>query len=104
MSKEYEEWLSGKILTYCEEFECAQAFEAGQQSQQAKIDELNEVVNGWKDEYRIMTLRYERSKKQIDELQARVDGALDWLNSSSSKNDSAVKHAIDCLKGNKDEN
>lgn len=45
MSKEYEEWLSGKILTYCEEFECAQAFEAGQQSQQAKIDELQSRVD-----------------------------------------------------------
>src|SRR5699024_8838618 len=36
--------------------------------QQSKIDEINEVANGWKDEYRIMSLRYERSKKRIDDL------------------------------------
>lgn len=40
---------------------------------------------------------------KIDELQEQLRTALAWLNSSSSKSDSAVKHAIDCLKGNKDE-
>ena len=72
-------------------------YQAGQQSQQAKIDELNEVVNWWKDEYRIMTLRYERSKGRIDEALSHLDLAYpeSW--------GCCVEQAMDILKGNKDE-
>lgn len=113
------------------EKDCKSAFKAGQQSQQAKIDdsentravlyrenmdlreknidlqtkinELNEVVNGWKDEYRIITLRYERSKKQIDELQARVDKVVHILTYTNHASTPLCNELRDILKGNKDE-
>ena len=58
------------------EKDCKSAFEAGQQSQQAKIDEL----------------------------QARVDGALKELELLNYYRTGNSDNAIDILKGNKDEN
>lgn len=97
MSKEYEEWLSGKILTCCEEFECAQAFEAGQQSKQAKIDELQDEIQGYKRIYGELELK-------IDELQVRIDEALKQLDLAYPESwGCCVEQTIDILKGNKDE-
>ena len=70
----FEEWFLSNGIPLDTDFNVAKrAFEAGQQSQQAKIDEL----------------------------QARVDGALKILD--GMRHNGAYR-AIDILKGNKDEN
>lgn len=43
------------------------AFESGARSRQAEVDELKTVVEGWKEEYRIMALRYENLKGENHE-------------------------------------
>ena len=93
------------------------AYEAGAQSRQAeidelqsmyekqglyafelqkRIDELQETATGWKDECRSMTLRYER-------LQKRIDEALEEFDSYFGDNYPVLK-AIKILKGNQNEN
>ena len=74
------------------------AFEAGAQSQQVKIDILQIKLNG-ADERAAAVLNHKN--KMIDELQARVDGALKILD--GMRHNGAYR-AIDILKGNKDEN
>ena len=70
----FEEWFLSNGIPLDTDFNVAKrAFEAGQQSQQAKIDEL----------------------------QARIDGALKILD--GMRHNGAYR-AIDILKGNKDEN
>ena len=73
MSEFDKHWNEWAIASNCTEDEAKIHFEAGQQSQQAKIDEL----------------------------QARVDGALKILD--GMRHNGAYR-AIDILKGNKDEN
>lgn len=86
MSKEYEEWLSGKILTYCEEFECAQAFEAGQQSQQAKIDELQDEIQGYKRIYGELELKRDQLNDDFRKvgmaLATATKEAIIWMDKS----------------------
>lgn len=64
----------------------------GFESRQAEINELRSTVEGWKDEYRIMTLRYEGLKKRIDDALKEIDLKGD------------VETAIKILKGNENEN
>lgn len=68
------------------------------QEQQAKIDILQIKLNG-ADERAAAVLNHKN--KMIDELQARVDGALKILD--GMRHNGAYR-AIDILKGNKDEN
>ena len=84
------------------------AFEAGQQSQQAKIDELQRKIAFQEKAIKNIKLQFEnkqidcdRSDRKIDELQARIDGALKILD--GMRHNGAYR-AIDILKGNKDEN
>ena len=70
-------------------------YESGLKSQQVKIDELQEQLR----------IEREQCTEYFTDFHIATESvatALAWLN-SSSKSDSAVKHAIDCLKGNKDE-
>ena len=71
--KSFDEWFNTYENLQCDKDSCEDAFEAGQQSKQAKIDEL----------------------------QARIDGALKILD--GMRHNGAYR-AIDILKGNKDEN
>lgn len=73
-------------------------FEAGQQSQQAKIDQLNKKNS---EEKRILHNVIEMNQAKIDELQGRVDEVLKILD--GMRHNGSYK-AIDILKGNKDEN
>ena len=77
------------------------AFEAGAQSQQAKIDQLNEKNS---EEKRILHNVIEMNQAKIDELQARVDEALEYLNNLSWASELDVENVTNILKGNKDEN
>ena len=78
MSEFDKHWDTHCISSNCEEDEAKIHFEAGQQSQQAKIDEL----------------------------QGRIDGAMKYVSESPLKDVSrrAMINFMDILKGNKDEN
>lgn len=62
------DWVGSDKLP--ENIDIRYAFEAGQQSQQAKIDQLNEKHG---EEKRILHNVIEMNQAKIDELQARVD-------------------------------
>ena len=106
---EFDEFVKGnfKNLTGSTKAFMKEAYEAGQQSQQTKIDELqleainvnNEFyANGQKSMRKIMQGR-------VDELQARVDEALKQLDLAYPESwGYCVDEAINILKGNKDEN
>ena len=103
--KEYEDWEASLDQKYLKQlspdaFELSPAaFYAGQQSQQAKISILQIKLNG-ADERADAVLNHKN--KMIDELQARVDGALRHVVDHGGYDD--LTHVINILKGNKDEN
>ena len=76
MSEFDKHWDTHCISSNCEEDEAKIHFEAGQQSQQAKIDEL----------------------------QARIDEALRFYNEAKSPHNIGMIQMAIYLKGNKDEN
>ena len=82
-----------------EKYEC---FEASQQSQQAKIDELNEKHS---EEKRILHNVIDMNQAKIEELQARVDDALNTLCKLQYSSGERIYNDVgSILKGNKDEN
>ena len=101
------------------EKDCKSSFEAGQQSQQAKIDELNadfrkvgmalatatkEAIT-WMDKSKKSDFINQGLELKIDELQSRVDEALKQLDLAYPESwYCCVEQTIDILKGNKDEN
>ena len=74
------------------------AFEAGQQSQQSKIELLEKELT---ETQAFLNNQNHIKQAKIDELQARIDGALKILD--GMRHNGAYR-AIDILKGNKDEN
>lgn len=115
--KEYEEWEASLDQKYLKQlspdaFELSPAaFYAGQQSQQAKIDNLqkeNDKLNIW---YKNVKLQLEnkqidcdRSDKERDELRARVDKALNMLCKLQYSSGERIYGEVGgILKGNKDE-
>ena len=79
-----------------------ECFEAGQQSQQAKIDQLNEKNS---EEKRILHNVIEMNQAKIGELQARIDDALNTLCKLQYSSGERIYNDVGgILKGNKDEN
>ena len=110
---EFNEWYGDKgekLHIYRDEKWIAKyGFEAGQQSQQTKIDNLQKENDRLNTSYKNVKLQFEnkqidcdRSDRKIDELQARID-------SLTNINESLVAYKNQLLdeieeKGNKDEN
>ncbi len=103
MSEFDKHWDTHCISSNCEEDEAKIHFEAGQQSQQAKIDELKMSNHHLSVQLVDSNAHYDHVKKERDELQARVDDALTYLRHTNSRE---CKESIlfNILKGNKDEN
>ena len=110
---EFNEWYGDKgekLHIYRDEKWIAKyGFEAGQQSQQTKIDNLQKENDRLNTSYKNVKLQFEnkqidcdRSDRKIDELQARVDEALRHVVDHGGYDD--LTHVINILKGNKDEN
>ena len=82
-----------------EKYEC---FEAGQQSQQAKIDAITKQRDSFIKAHHIAMNDVCEHKAKIDELQARINEALIHVVDHGGYDD--LTHVINILKGNKDEN
>jgi len=79
------------------------AFEAGQQSQQSKIELLEKELT---ETQAFLNNQNHIKQAKIDELQARIDKAMKYVSESPLKDVSrrAMINFMDILKGNKDEN
>lgn len=109
---EFEEWWEENfMLVSVDRTEAEDIYNLGKQSQQAKIDELQRKIAFQEKAIKNIKLQFEnkqidcdRSDRKIDELQARVDEALNFYNiAKSDVNIGMIQMAI-YLKGNKDEN
>ena len=98
---DFEKWFLSNGIPLDTDFNVAKrAFEAGQQSQQAKIDELNEKHS---EEKRILHNVIDMNQTKIDELQGRIDEAMDYIAESGGVNLTSEMALNHILKGNKDE-
>ena len=97
MKVKYDDYLDGDMSK-------KQIFESGKQSQQAKIDELQKLRS--LDEMAINQLAQANQVWQIkcDELQGRIDEAMDYITESGGVNLTSKIALNHILKGNKDEN
>ena len=77
------------------------AFEAGAQSQQAKIDLLEKELT---ETQAFLNKQNHIKQAKIDELQARIDEALRFYNEAKSPHNIGMIQMAIYLKGNKDEN
>ena len=99
MTKSFDEWLdTTKLRGYMDENSLEAAWEAGQQSKQAEVDELQLKLS---EDSRVLHNVIDIERKKCEELQKRIDGALKILD--GMRHNGAYR-AIDILKGNKDEN
>ena len=111
MIKTYEDWKNSLDQNYVRQLSpdawdlTGSAFEAGQESQQAKIDAITKQRGSFIKAYHIAMNDVCEHKAKIDELQTRIDEALKHLDLAYPESwGYCVDQAIDILKGNKDEN
>ena len=101
----FEEWFLSNGIPLDTDFNVAKrAFEAGQQSQQDKIDELKMSNHHLSVQLVDSNAHYDHVKKERDELQARIDEALRFYNEAKSPHNIGMMQMAIYLKGNKDEN
>ena len=102
---EFNEWYGEegeKLHIYRHEKWIAKhGFEAGQQSQQAKIDLLEKELT---ETQAFLNKQNHIKQSKIDELQARIDEALRFYNEAKSPHNIGMIQMAIYLKGNKDEN
>lgn len=97
---EFDNWKEEQERIH-NDYDAENAWYAGQQSQQAKIDQLNEKNS---EEKRILHNVIEMNQAKIGELQARADEALRFYNEAKSPHNIGMIQMAIYLKGNKDEN
>ena len=97
--KHWNEWV---IASNCTQDEAKIHFEAGQQSQQAKIDAITKQRDSFIKAHHIAMNDVCEHKAKIDELQSRVDEALNMLcKLQHSSSDRIYNDVGNILKGNK---
>lgn len=94
---EFDNWKEEQERIH-NDYDAENAWNAGQQSQQSKIDFLEKELT---ETQAFLNKQNHIKQAKIDELQARVDGAIKIL--EGMRHNGAYK-ALDILKGNKDEN
>lgn len=99
----YEEALCGKDDATYIRHEMRKAYLAGQQSQQAKIDELQKQVITQGQRFNDQAQKLKDAEYFNQKLQGQIDEALTYLRHTDFRE---CKESIlfDILKGNKDEN
>ena len=105
MAKSFDEWLdTTKLRGYMDENSLEAAYEAGQQSKQAEVDELRKNVNNALKTIEIQQRFLDDADgankiitSQLDELQKRIESAMEMLEYNEYV-DSALQ-ALEILKG-----
>ena len=98
----YEEALCGKDNATYIRHEMRKAYKAGQKSQQAKIDLLEKELT---ETQAFLNKQNHIKQAKIDELQARIDEALNTLCKLQYSSGERIYNDVgNILKGNKDEN
>ena len=97
---EFDNWKEEQERIH-NDYDAENAWYAGQQSQQAKIDLLEKELT---ETQAFLNKQNHIKQAKIEELQARVDGALKELELITCYRTGNSDNAIDILKGNKDEN
>ena len=110
---EFDEWINKNGFNFRPEkyYGYKSIYEAGQKSQQAKIDNLQKENDRLNTSYKNVKLQFEnkqidcdRSDRKIDELQAMVDSALNTLCKLQYSSGERIYNDVGgILKGNKDE-
>ena len=99
MTKSFDEWMVD-----AESWSERDAYEAGQQSQQAKIDAITKQRDSFIKAHHITMNDVCEHKAKIDELQSRVDEALNMLCKLQYSSSERIYNDVgNILKGNKDE-
>ena len=105
---EFDDWKEEQERIH-NDYDAENAWYAGQQSQQAKIDLLEKELT---ETQAFLNNQNHIKQAKIDELQSRVDAIEKWVNKEKfvptetwlTEDIVFVDELIDILKGNKDEN
>ena len=99
--KSFDEWLdTTKLRGYMDENSLEAAYEAGQQSKQAEVDELQLKLS---EDSRVLHNVIDIERKKCEELQKRIDGALKELELLNYYRTGNSDNAINILKGDSHE-
>ena len=103
---DFEKWFLSNGIPLDTDFNVAKrAFEAGQQSQQSKIDLLEKELT---ETQAFLNKQNHIKQAKIDELQGRIDDASNkidfWVGGKNGDAIHVAKSIGNILKGNKDEN
>ena len=99
--KSFDEWLdTTKLRGYMDENSLEAAYEAGQQSKQAEVDELQLKLS---EDSRVLHNVIDIARKKCEELQKRIDGALKELELLNYYRTGNSDNAINILKGDSHE-
>ena len=99
--KSFDEWLdTTKLRGYMDEHSLEAAYEAGQQSKQAEVDELQLKLS---EDSRVLHNVIDIERKKCEELQKRIDGALKELELLNYYRTGNSDNAINILKGDSHE-
>ena len=77
MTKSFDEWFNTYENLQCDKDACEDAFEAGQQSKQAEVDELQMKLS---EDSRVLHNVIDIERKKCEELQKRIDALSKKLN------------------------
>ena len=97
---EFDNWKEEQERIH-NDYDAENAWYAGQQSQQAKIDLLEKELT---ETQAFLNKQNHIKQAKIDELQARIDEALRFYNEAKSPHNIGMIQMAIYLKGNKDEN
>ena len=74
--KSFDEWFNTYENLQCDKDSCEDAFEAGQQSKQAEVDELQLKLS---EDSRVLHNAIDIERKKCEELQKRIDRAVERI-------------------------
>lgn len=96
----FDEWFNTYENLQCDKDACEDAFEAGQQSKQAEVDELQLKLS---EDSRVLHNVIDIERRKCEELQKRIDEALKELEYIHFYKTQNSNDAIKILKGNSHE-
>ena len=76
MTKSFDDWFNTYENLQCDKDSCEDAFEAGQQSKQAEVDELQLKLS---EDSRVLHNVIDIERRKCEELQKRIDEAVEHI-------------------------